>query len=93
MWLPFEFSFIIIKNNHNILKTTTLIINLKLLKMKTFALIVTAIATILYFVSTAALTGDSIGRSTKEGIHVFNFFFWLTIPIILWIIYFIRQKK
>lgn len=61
--------------------------------MKTLAIIVTAIATILFFISSSALTNDAVAHSSKDGVQLFNFFFWYTIPIILWVIYFVTTSK
>jgi hypothetical protein len=38
------------------------------------------------------LTYDPIGRSTKDGMLLFNFAFWYTVPGILWVIYFVTKK-
>lgn len=61
--------------------------------MKTAATIVTVIATALFLLTTAMLSSDAVGRSTKEGTHLFNFMIWYTIPAILWLVYFARSKK
>ena len=37
------------------------------------------------------MTYDPIGRSTKDGMLLFNFAIWYTIPGILWVIYFIQS--
>ena len=60
--------------------------------MKTIATIATIIATLLYILTTYLLIYDPIGRSTKPGIHLYNFFMWYTIPIILWVVYFIMKE-
>ena len=60
--------------------------------MKTIAKIATIIATLLYIVTTYLFMYDPIGRSTRSGIHLFNFFIWYTIPIILWVVYYIMNK-
>jgi hypothetical protein len=61
--------------------------------MKTAATITTVIATILFLFTSYQLTYDPIGRSTKDGILLFNFFIWYTVPGILWIIYLAMKKK
>ena len=61
--------------------------------MKTAAIITTAIATIIFLITSYLLTYDPIGRSTKDGMLLFNFAIWYTIPGILWVIYFVRNKK
>ena len=61
--------------------------------MKTTALIATAIATLLFLYSSYMLTYDPVVRSTKDGMILFNFMMWYAIPGILWIIYFLTQKK
>jgi hypothetical protein len=63
--------------------------------MKKSATISTIIALILFLYTTNIYLNDPISGSTREGIHVFNFFMWFTIPIILWLIYFYKssQKK
>jgi hypothetical protein len=61
--------------------------------MKTAALIATAIATVLFLYSSYMLTNDPVVRSTKDGMLLFNFMMWYTIPGILWLIYFITKKK
>jgi hypothetical protein len=60
--------------------------------MKTAAIITTAIATLLFLYSSYMLTYDPIGRSTKDGMLLFNFAFWYTVPGILWVIYFVTKK-
>ncbi len=63
--------------------------------MKKVATIATVLATALFIISTYAYMYDPIAHSTRPGIHVFNFFMWFTIPIILWLIYIYKssQKK
>jgi hypothetical protein len=61
--------------------------------MKTAAIITTAIATIIFLITSYLLTYDPIGRSTKDGMLLFNFAIWYTIPGILWVIYFIRNNN
>ena len=61
--------------------------------MKTAAIITTVIATIIFLFSSYQLTYDPIGRSTKDGMLLFNFAIWYTIPGILWVIYFIRNNN
>jgi hypothetical protein len=60
--------------------------------MKTTAIITTAIATLLFLYSSYMLTYDPIGRSTKDGMLLFNFAFWYAVPGILWVIYFVTKK-
>ncbi len=60
--------------------------------MKTAAIITTAIATLLFLYSSYMLTYDPIGRSTKDGMLLFNFAFWYAVPGILWVIYFVTKK-
>ena len=60
--------------------------------MKTAAIITTAIATIIFLITSYLLTYDPIGRSTKDGILLFNFAIWYTVPGILWVIYFVTKK-
>jgi len=61
--------------------------------MKTAAIITTAIATIIFLITSYLLTYDPIGRSTKDGMLLFNFTIWYTIPGILWVIYLIRNNN
>ena len=61
--------------------------------MKTAAIITSAIATIIFLITSYLLTYDPIGRSTKDGMLLFNFAIWYTIPGILWVIYFIRNNN
>ena len=61
--------------------------------MKTAAIITTAIATIIFLITYYLLTYDPIGRSTKDGMLLFNFTIWYTIPGILWVIYLIRNNN
>ena len=61
--------------------------------MKTAAIITTAIATIIFLITSYLLTYDPIGRSTKDGMLFFNFAIWYTIPGILWVIYFVRNNN
>ena len=61
--------------------------------MKTAAIITTVIATIIFLFSSYQLTYDPIGRSTKDGMLLFNFAIWYTIPGILWVIYFVRNNN
>lgn len=60
--------------------------------MKTAAIITTAIATLLFLITSYSLTYDPIGRSTKDGMLLFNFAIWYAIPCILWVIYFVTKK-
>jgi hypothetical protein len=60
--------------------------------MKTAAIITTVIATLLFLYSSYMLTYDPIGRSTKDGMLLFNFAFWYAVPGILWVIYFVTKK-
>lgn len=61
--------------------------------MKSAAIFATAIATIIFLFTSYQLTYDPIGRSTKDGMLLFNFMIWYTLPGILWVIYFVRNKK
>jgi hypothetical protein len=61
--------------------------------MKTAAIITTAIATIIFLITSYLLTYDPIGRSTKDGMLLFNFAIWYAIPGILWVIYLIRKNN
>lgn len=60
--------------------------------MKTAAIIATAIATLLFLITSYSLTYDPIGRSTKDGILLFNFAIWYAVPGILWVIYLVTKK-
>jgi hypothetical protein len=60
--------------------------------MKIVAIITTILATLIYLITTSLLINDSIGRSEKPGIHLYNFFIWYTIPIIMWVIYFVMNE-
>jgi len=62
------------------------------LEMKIAAIIVTIIATLIYSITTYLLLYDPIGRTDDAGTHLLNFFIWFTIPIILWIVYFIMNE-
>lgn len=59
--------------------------------MKTISIIVTVLALFGYAISTYLFINDPIAHSTKEGIHIFNFFIWFIIPIILWVVYLLFQ--
>ena len=59
--------------------------------MKTLAQVTTGIATLFFLYSTYMLTYDPIGRSTKDGMLLFNFAMWFTVPAILWLIYYARK--
>jgi hypothetical protein len=61
--------------------------------MKSAAIIAAVLATILFLFSSYQLTYDPIGRSTKDGILLFNFLIWCTVPGILWLIYLTTGKK
>jgi hypothetical protein len=61
--------------------------------MKITAFIFTVIGLVGFLISRQLFLYDPIGRSTKEGIHLFNFFIWFTLPIIIWIIYLIKNQK
>ena len=61
--------------------------------MKTAAIITTVIATLLFLYSSYMLTYDPIGRSTKDGMLLFNFAFWYTVTGIIWVIYFVTKKN
>ena len=60
--------------------------------MKIIATIVTVLATLSYIISTYAYLYDPIGRSDEPNTHLYNFFMWYTIPIILWAVYFIMNE-
>ena len=60
--------------------------------MKIAAIIFTIIATLIYSITTYLLMYDPIGRSDKPGTHLLNFFICFTIPIILWVVYFIMNE-
>ena len=59
--------------------------------MKTLAQVTTRIATLFFLYSSYMLTYDPIGRSTKDGMLLFNFAMWFTVPAILWLIYYARK--
>jgi hypothetical protein len=61
--------------------------------MKTTAIVLTAIATVLFLYSSYMLTYDPMVSSSKDGMLLFNFFMWYFIPGIMWVIYFISKKK
>jgi hypothetical protein len=61
--------------------------------MKKAAIIATVIASIIFLYTTNIFLNDPIAGSKKDGIHVFNFFMWFTIPIILWVIHFFKSSK
>lgn len=65
----------------------------KQFKMKTTAIITTIISSILYLITTSVLKNDSIGRSTKDGVHIINFLFFFSLPILFWLIYFYNSNK
>ncbi len=60
--------------------------------MKIVATIATVLATLLYSVTTYLLMYDPISRTTIQEDHIYNFFMWYTIPIILWVVYFIMNE-
>lgn len=60
--------------------------------MKIVAIIVTIIATLIYSITTYLLMYDPIGRTDDAGTHLLNFFIWFTIPIILWVVYFVMNE-
>lgn len=60
--------------------------------MKIIATIVTILATFIYIITTYLFLNDPIGRSDKPNTHLYNFFMWYTIPIILWVVYFIMNE-
>lgn len=61
--------------------------------MKITSISLTLIALLGYFVSTILLIKDPIAHSTKQGIHIYNFFIWFTIPFIFWLIYYFDNLK
>ncbi|NDB35386.1 MAG: hypothetical protein EB023_08565 [Flavobacteriia bacterium] len=61
--------------------------------LKIAAIITSVIATILFLYSSYMLTYDPVVRSTKDGILLFNFALWYTVPGILWLIYLVTRKK
>jgi hypothetical protein len=61
--------------------------------MKTAAIITTVIATFLFLITSFLLTNDSVGRSTKDGILIFNFGIWYAIPALLWLAYLLTNKS
>ncbi len=61
--------------------------------MRKAAIIATIIASIIFLYTTNIFLNDPIAGSKKDGIHVFNFFMWFTIPIILWVITYFSAPK
>lgn len=59
--------------------------------MKALAKVTTGIATLIFLYTSYMLTYDPIGRSTKDGMLLFNFAMWYAIPGILWLIYYLRN--
>ena len=59
--------------------------------MKALAQVTTGIATLIFLYTSYKLTYDPIGRSTKDGMLLFNFAMWYAIPGILWLIYYVRK--
>lgn len=59
--------------------------------MKALAQVTTGIATLIFLYTSYMLTYDPIGRSTKDGMLLFNFAMWYAIPGILWLIYYVRK--
>lgn len=55
--------------------------------MKIAAIITTLIALLLFIITSVLLTNDSTVSSKKDGILIFNFFIWFSLPGILWLIY------
>ena len=61
--------------------------------MRKLAIIATVIASLLYAVSTYLYMYDPIAKSDEPGTHFFNFFMWYTLPIVLWVVYFIINES
>jgi hypothetical protein len=61
--------------------------------MRKVAIIATVIATLLYAASTYLYMYDPIAKSDEPGTHLFNFLMWYTLPIVLWVIYFIINES
>ena len=61
--------------------------------MKTAAIITTVIATFLFLITSFLLTNDPVGRSTKDGILLFNFSIWYAIPALLWLVYLLTNRN
>jgi hypothetical protein len=61
--------------------------------MKKIAILSTVIATFFFALSTYAYLYDPIAKSDVPYTHLFNFFLWYTIPILLWIAYLIFQES
>ena len=59
--------------------------------MKALAQVTTGIATLIFLYTSYMLTYDPIGRSTTDGMLLFNFAMWYAIPGILWLIYYVRK--
>ena len=59
--------------------------------MKTLAQVTTGIATLFFLYSSYMLTYDPIGRSTKDGMLLFNFAMWFAVPAILWLFFCINS--
>jgi hypothetical protein len=60
--------------------------------LASIASIATILATLMYIITTYLFLYDPIGRSDEPNTHLYNFFMWYTIPIILWVIYFIMNE-
>jgi hypothetical protein len=61
--------------------------------MKTAAIITTVIATFIFLYTSYLLTYDPIGRSTKDGMLLFNFAIWYAVPALLWLVYLLTNKN
>lgn len=59
--------------------------------MKIISIVITTIAILGYLLTTFLLINDPVARSTRDGIHLMNFFIWFIIPLILWVVYLLFQ--
>lgn len=62
-------------------------------RIKTIAIALTFIAILGYLYFTVGFLFDPIAHSNRPGIHLFNFFIWFTIPIVLWVIFFLGTQS
>ena len=62
-------------------------------KLFYFSIVLTVVATIIFFLSVRVQLFSRVGRSTKEGFMFYLFFLTYTLPAILWVLYYLVLKE
>tara|TARA_B110000027_G_C16049713_1_gene269365 strand:+ start:113 stop:1024 length:912 start_codon:yes stop_codon:yes gene_type:complete len=62
-------------------------------KLFYISIVLTVVATIIFFLSVRVQLFSRVGRSTKEGFMFYLFFLTYTLPAILWVLYYLVLKE